>query len=190
MNKYTKEFIASKEFLKTYEWRKVRMEALVKYESRCMCCGRSPIHKGVVINIDHIKPRKLFPDLALDINNLQVLCNECNHGKGNWDDTDWRVNEYFTITAEWLNAHRTAKGAYTGLQLKILSPYSEKVGQGWVTKLVGVKIPIPVKMEFEKAAFVFAKASIKEKVVKKVQPIGKKTLKRKLKKQKAKEEKL
>ena len=27
---------------------------------------------------------------ALEITNLQILCHECNHGKGNWDQTDWR----------------------------------------------------------------------------------------------------
>ena len=76
-------------FLLTYEWRKVRMEALKKYGARCQCCGATPSH-GAVMNVDHIKPRKLSPHLALDINNLQVLCHECNHGKGNWDMTDWR----------------------------------------------------------------------------------------------------
>lgn len=81
--------VTSKEFLETYEWRKLRMQALKKYGARCMCCGASPA-TGAVMNVDHIKPRKLFPSLALDINNLQVLCHECNHGKGNWDQTDWR----------------------------------------------------------------------------------------------------
>ena len=42
------------------------------------------------MNVDHIKPRKKYPELALDKSNLQVLCEECNHGKGNWDETDWR----------------------------------------------------------------------------------------------------
>lgn len=65
------------------------MEALKKYSPRCMCCGATP-KDGAVMNVDHIKPRKLFPNLALDINNLQILCHECNHGKGNWDQTDWR----------------------------------------------------------------------------------------------------
>lgn len=81
--------VASKDFLKTFEWRKLRMQALVLYGNTCMCCGNSP-KNGAVINVDHIKPRKLFPDLALKIENLQVLCSECNHGKGNWDLTDWR----------------------------------------------------------------------------------------------------
>lgn len=80
---------ASDAFLMTYEWRKVRMEALKKYGAKCQCCGATPAH-GAVMNVDHIKPRKLFPHLALDLNNLQVLCHDCNHGKGNWDMTDWR----------------------------------------------------------------------------------------------------
>lgn len=81
--------VASTAFLETYEWRKLRMEALKKYGPKCQCCGATPA-TGAVMNVDHIKPRKLFPDLALDINNLQILCHECNHGKGNWDQTDWR----------------------------------------------------------------------------------------------------
>ena len=67
------------------------MEALKKYGARCMCCGATPAD-GAVMNVDHIKPRKLFPWLALDLTNLQILCGECNHGKGNWNMTDWRQN--------------------------------------------------------------------------------------------------
>lgn len=79
----------SQEFLACFEWRRVRMEALKKHGPRCMCCGATPA-TGAVMNVDHIKPRKHFPHLALDINNLQILCEQCNHGKGNWDQTDWR----------------------------------------------------------------------------------------------------
>lgn len=81
--------VDSKEFLLTYEWRKVRMMALKMHGPKCQCCGATP-SGGAVMNVDHIKPRKGFPHLALEINNLQILCNECNHGKGNWDQTDWR----------------------------------------------------------------------------------------------------
>jgi len=84
--------VMSKEFLSTYAWRRVRMLALKLHGARCMCCGASPA-TGAVMNVDHIKPRKLFPHLALDVANLQVLCHECNHGKGNWDDTDWRPDD-------------------------------------------------------------------------------------------------
>lgn len=77
------------DFLETYDWRRLRMMALQKYGRRCMCCGASP-DTGAVMHVDHIKPRKLFPALALDLDNLQILCHECNHGKGNWDQTDWR----------------------------------------------------------------------------------------------------
>lgn len=84
---------ASNEFLFSYEWRKLRMEALKKYGARCQCCGATPA-TGAVMNVDHIKPRKVFPELALTLTNLQILCHECNHGKGNWDMTDWRnVND-------------------------------------------------------------------------------------------------
>ena len=82
-------FESSAAFLNTYEWRRVRMQALKKYGPKCMCCGATP-NEGAVMNVDHIKPRKLFPQLALDLDNLQILCHDCNHGKGNWDMTDWR----------------------------------------------------------------------------------------------------
>ena len=85
---------AKNSFLETYEWRRVRMEVLVERGARCECCGAVP-QKGndVVLNVDHIKPRRLFPHLALGKTNLQVLCGPCNHGKGNWDQTDWREDQ-------------------------------------------------------------------------------------------------
>jgi len=75
-------------FLRSYEWRKLRMQAIRLYGNKCLCCGAMGN-----IHVDHIKPRKLFPELALSLDNLQVLCEECNHGKGNWDMTDWRPKE-------------------------------------------------------------------------------------------------
>jgi 5-methylcytosine-specific restriction endonuclease McrA len=86
-----KSYEATDAFLASYEWRRVRMQVLTKHGARCQCCGSTPAD-GVKMNVDHIKPRKLYPQLALDLNNLQVLCELCNHGKGNWDMTDWRGN--------------------------------------------------------------------------------------------------
>lgn len=86
-------YLASVEFLQSFEWRQLRMKALKLHGARCQCCGASP-QTGAVMNVDHVKPRKLFPELALSLDNLQVLCDECNHGKGNWDQTDWRPEEF------------------------------------------------------------------------------------------------
>ena len=90
-------FIVSDAFLESYEWRVLRMKALKLHGARCQCCGASP-KDGAVMNVDHVKPRRHHPELALDLSNLQVLCNPCNHGKGSWDDTDWR-NMPFGSTA-------------------------------------------------------------------------------------------
>ena len=91
--------VNSKEFLNSYAWRKLRMVVLVKYGAVCQCCGRSRVD-GVQIHVDHIKPRRKYPELALVESNLQVLCHECNHGKGNWDETDWREPRLSVIMGE------------------------------------------------------------------------------------------
>ncbi len=40
-----------------------------------------------------MKPRSKYPELALDPENLQVLCRACNMGKRAWDETDFRPKE-------------------------------------------------------------------------------------------------
>lgn len=79
-------------FLQSFEWRRVRMMVLERDGGRCNLCGRTAADK-VKINVDHIQSRKRHPELALDPNNLQVLCGPCNHGKGNRYSTDWRRPE-------------------------------------------------------------------------------------------------
>jgi 5-methylcytosine-specific restriction endonuclease McrA len=81
--------VRSDEFLRTFAWRRLRYKALRMTRGHCECCGASPA-TGARLNVDHIQPRKRRPDLALDLYNLQVLCHDCNAGKGNWDETDWR----------------------------------------------------------------------------------------------------
>lgn len=74
-----------KYFYSSWEWKKLRFEVIKMYGSTCMCCGSNDR-----IVVDHIKPRKKFPALELDKNNLQVLCNSCNIAKSNHDYTDFR----------------------------------------------------------------------------------------------------
>ncbi len=78
-----------KSFYDSDGWRRVRYLAILKSKGLCEACGepRKPLH------IDHIKPRSKYPELELDIENLQALCLDCNLGKSNWDETDWRKKQ-------------------------------------------------------------------------------------------------
>jgi len=77
-------------FYESDDWRALRARVLEKYECKCMMCGRSPKDHKIVIHVDHIKPRSKHPELSLDFYNLQLLCADCNLGKSNKYDTDWR----------------------------------------------------------------------------------------------------
>ncbi len=76
-------------FYKSAAWKLLRYMALKNADGRCECCGASAAD-GSQLHVDHIKPRCQEPSLALELTNLQVLCNDCNMGKGGWDSTDWR----------------------------------------------------------------------------------------------------
>lgn len=70
------------------EWRELRYKALIMHGKKCQCCGATADQSR--LHVDHIKPRSKYPRLALDLSNLQVLCEDCNMGKGSWDQTDHR----------------------------------------------------------------------------------------------------
>ena len=76
-------------FLRSWEWKNIRWRVLQRDGHRCRSCGATA-EGGARMNVDHIIPRYKNPELALTLSNLQVLCADCNHGKGNWDQTDWR----------------------------------------------------------------------------------------------------
>lgn len=76
------------DFYQSKAWATVRYAALMKHGARCQCCGASAAD-GATMHVDHIKPRSKFPDLALELSNLQVLCELCNVAKSNIDQTDW-----------------------------------------------------------------------------------------------------
>lgn len=86
----------SKAFYQTWEWKKLRYETIKRYGAICMCCG-----SDYRIVVDHIKPRSRFPELELDPENLQVLCNDCNMGKSNDDETDWRPGNGLLTESEY-----------------------------------------------------------------------------------------
>ncbi len=76
-------------FYNSNAWRRLRYAALKLNDGRCECCGAKSAD-GVQLHVDHIIPRYKNPKLSLEITNLQILCEDCNLGKGAWDSTDWR----------------------------------------------------------------------------------------------------
>ena len=76
-------------FYKTQAWKELRYIALGNSDGRCQCCG-AKASDGVTLHVDHILPRSKYPQLELNLDNLQILCDDCNIGKGNWDMTNWK----------------------------------------------------------------------------------------------------
>ena len=76
-------------FYQTGAWRAVRYESLLRSGGHCECC-KNRARPDAPLHVDHIKPRSKYPQLELDKNNLQALCADCNLGKSNTDETDWR----------------------------------------------------------------------------------------------------
>lgn len=74
------------DFYSSRDWKELRYIVLANNPRKCMLCG----HRGKSLHVDHIKPRSLHPELALDIDNLQILCGDCNVGKSNKHTHDFR----------------------------------------------------------------------------------------------------
>lgn len=118
----------SASFYESDAWQGLRYRTLKRLGRKCMLCGAG----GVELHVDHIKPRSAHPELALNPDNLQVLCKPCNLGKGNrhYDDfrpslardtirilaeqkpkpwTERRARAYERASA-WVNRKREAEG--------------------------------------------------------------------------------
>jgi len=73
-------------FYQSPPWKRLRYQVILKHGRECMCCGGYSKRA----NVDHIEPLRTHWHLRLKPSNLQVLCPDCNIGKGSWDRTDWR----------------------------------------------------------------------------------------------------
>ena len=67
-------------------WRYLRKKIFEIQGDRCLCCGI----KSEKMHVDHIRPKSLYPHLEFMIDNLQVLCPDCNRAKSFKDQTDYR----------------------------------------------------------------------------------------------------
>lgn len=109
-------------FYRSAEWAELRYQALRANAAahggrpQCMVDGKTEWHDGAKLVVDHIKPRALYPELALELSNLQVLCCECNRGKG------WKFQD------RWLAAPVITP--QLGLPLHDVSPAPADIAQG------------------------------------------------------------
>jgi 5-methylcytosine-specific restriction endonuclease McrA len=73
----------AKSYYGTAQWRRVRYLFLRQQRRplRCSLCNRSATD-GITICADHIKSVRSYPELRAKLDNLQLLCTECNLGKG------------------------------------------------------------------------------------------------------------
>lgn len=73
---------SGEKFFRSKSWLVLRHEFLISLPvKKCAICGFDD--KNGSFHVDHIKPRSVYPELSLEIKNLQLLCRDCNMGKTN-----------------------------------------------------------------------------------------------------------
>src|SRR3990167_5054655 len=81
--KISKALIASGRFVgeKNWNWKDgcskmtIRRKVLLRDDSTCRDCG---LRDEIIMDVDHDKPRRAFPELARKIENLITLCPNCH----------------------------------------------------------------------------------------------------------------
>lgn len=122
-------------FFKSEAWLELRYRVIKESKGCCRVCGA----RGSEVNpiqVDHIKPRSKFPELALVSGNLQVTCQKCNLGKSDKDQTDWRSGTTPIVTLE--HADPTTKARYqqlVWLKMKGETPEVRREAQKELDKL-------------------------------------------------------
>ncbi|EUJ33530.1 gp65 protein [Listeria floridensis FSL S10-1187] len=80
-------------FYKSNEWKVVRKLALTRDNYECQECKRngkvlidqapSLVTKRKRLDVDHVKDLERYPELGLELNNLETLCIKCHNQKHN-----------------------------------------------------------------------------------------------------------
>ena len=92
-NKLNKELISSSTDFKKLAETKIKVMPALRWQVfqrdnwRCLSCGRTS-EDGIILHIDHIIPRSKGGQDHID--NYQTLCDICNIGKSNKDQTNLR----------------------------------------------------------------------------------------------------
>ena len=88
-------------FYNSQQWRELKRKAFKRYGRKCQATGLTE-KDGIVLSVDHIKPRSKRPDLALKLSNVQILELGLNKTKGarivkDWRPLKWRVYYGFLL---------------------------------------------------------------------------------------------
>jgi 5-methylcytosine-specific restriction endonuclease McrA len=71
------------QFYRSTEWFKLRARLTAQWKRTGLPCNfcRQPLDwlTPKAVHVDHIRPRRKHPELALDIRNLQCLCQRCHN---------------------------------------------------------------------------------------------------------------
>lgn len=90
-------------FYATLAWKELSYRTRTRYPPRCMLCLKPGSETNPLV-CDHIKPLRFNWELRLDPNNMQILCNNCNIGKGSHCDADYRSLSQKNGRLWWLKA--------------------------------------------------------------------------------------
>ncbi len=127
---------ARDEFFASQEWKDLRWIILKRDGHRCRGCGAIDCR----LHVDHIEPVSMNWDRRADPTNLQVLCEECNMGKGRdhykCPAPIQSLPQSVKITREMMDSVRT-NGAFTRKTIEAFGLDYKNLRKGWPHDLVG-----------------------------------------------------
>lgn len=87
-------------FYNSTPWRKLRAYVLTT-NPLCKYCNLSGVLTPAVIG-DHYRPKRLYPDLALDASNIVPCCDTCHQIKRGWEKTILSQKQFEEQHEYWL----------------------------------------------------------------------------------------
>ena len=97
-------------------WRYLREMTFKIQGKRCLKCGK----EEPSMHVDHIRPKSTHPHLEYMIDNLQVLCPECNKKKSFTGTEDYRKPEQLLALLREINSNKLLQKKYVYDQDEII----------------------------------------------------------------------
>ena len=104
---YKKEEKVHDSFYTSAPWRKLRAYVLT-INPLCWYCNLSGNKTPAVIG-DHYRPKRLYPDLSLEEQNIRPCCDTCHQIKRGWEKTILSQKQFEEEHEYWINTTFTRK---------------------------------------------------------------------------------